>query len=447
MDIGNDRQQRMLLGAEFMTIYNKCTNGVSRTKNMITGKWNRMHPDCQKFHAIYKGITRKSSENDGDVLEAAKAEYSACNKGKKFAYEHGFNEELRQKIQAGKSAYEAKKVKEQSATELNELQFLTIDADSLPEPKKTIIKNKQAQIMAKYQCDHPYLGWVTYYGRSHDVSSLISCLAETSHGSKCGYYHKSAASQMRAILTTGMWLQPWLTFYLAFVLATIQLASIHLYGAASLWHRQFVKLMGGNASWDLIKKVDLLRFGSAYDDPMADIKNLRHTGTIKEYQNAFYKLISRIDLPEDQQINFYIAGLQSDVELVVRMYRPKSLAEVYHLSKIQEAAIKVNKQRYKRPMLPTPRFISNQQTQNPQNSNVVKQFPVPNTTLAAKSSFNTPYPKRQLTQKEFQERRAKNLCFYCDQKYTPGHSCRGQVLNLEVVADVFDTCYEDSTYN
>ncbi|GKE97070.1 hypothetical protein Tco_1581925 [Tanacetum coccineum] len=61
------------------------------------------------------------------------------------------NEELRQKIQAGKLAYEAKKVKEQSATELNELQFLTIDADSLSEPNKTIIKNKQAQIMAKYQ--------------------------------------------------------------------------------------------------------------------------------------------------------------------------------------------------------------------------------------------------------------------------------------------------------
>ncbi|GJX19383.1 hypothetical protein Tco_0222060 [Tanacetum coccineum] len=180
-DIGNDRNGELLFG-QFMTI-----------------STNR--------------ITRKSGENDGDVLEAAKAEYSACNKGKKFAYEHGWrvlkkhpkwdaayhfdsedhteifgpdarprppgktrpakktksettessagsgsgsmkdvlNEELRQKIQAGKSAYEAKKIKEQSATELNELQFLTIDADSLPEPKKTIIKNKQAQIMAKYQ--------------------------------------------------------------------------------------------------------------------------------------------------------------------------------------------------------------------------------------------------------------------------------------------------------
>ncbi|GJR85106.1 hypothetical protein Tco_0209117 [Tanacetum coccineum] len=206
------RDEEKLL-CEIHDDFNKSTNDVSRTKNMITGKWNRMHPDCQKFHAIYKGITRKSGENDGDVLEAAKAEYSACNKGKKFAYEHGWrvlkkhpkwdaadhfdsedhteifgpdarprppgktrpakktksettessagsgsgsmkdvlNEELRQKIQAGKSAYEAKKVKEQSATELNELQFLTIDADSLPEPKKTIIKNKQAQIMAKYQ--------------------------------------------------------------------------------------------------------------------------------------------------------------------------------------------------------------------------------------------------------------------------------------------------------
>ncbi|GJW58346.1 hypothetical protein Tco_0105077 [Tanacetum coccineum] len=175
-DIGNDRNEECFWG-QIHDDFNKSTNGFFRTKNMITGKWNRMQPDCQKFHAIYKGITRKSGENDSDVLEAAKAEYSACNKGKKLLTNMGggpakktksettessagsgsgsmkdvLNEELRQKIQAGKSAYEAKKIKEQSATELNELQFLTIDADSLPEPKKTIIKNKQAQIMAKYQ--------------------------------------------------------------------------------------------------------------------------------------------------------------------------------------------------------------------------------------------------------------------------------------------------------
>ncbi|GJU82121.1 somatic embryogenesis receptor kinase 2 [Tanacetum coccineum] len=77
-DIRNDRNEECFWG-QIHDDFNKSTNGVSRTKNMITGKWNRMHPDCQKFHAIYKGITRKSGENDGDVLEAVKAEYSACD--------------------------------------------------------------------------------------------------------------------------------------------------------------------------------------------------------------------------------------------------------------------------------------------------------------------------------------------------------------------------------
>ncbi|GJX46228.1 glycoside hydrolase, catalytic domain-containing protein [Tanacetum coccineum] len=108
----------------------------------------------------------------------------------------------------------------------------------------------------------------------------------------------------------------------------VQLTSIHIYDTASLWHRQFAKIMGENASWNSFKEAILLRFGDAYDDPMAEIKNLRHVGTIEEYHNAFDKLISRIDLLKDQQISFYIVGLQSGVELAVRMFRPKSLAEV-----------------------------------------------------------------------------------------------------------------------
>ncbi|GKA39869.1 hypothetical protein Tco_0732462 [Tanacetum coccineum] len=51
----------------------------------------------------------------------------------------------------------------------------------------------------------------------------------------------------------------------------VQLASIHLYDTASLWHRQFVKLMGENASWNLFKEAILLRFGSAYDAYMKEM--------------------------------------------------------------------------------------------------------------------------------------------------------------------------------
>ena len=40
-----------------------------------------------------------------------------------------------------------------------------------------------------------------------------------------------------------------------------------------------------------------------------------------------------------------------------------------------------------------------------------------------------------MTQKEYEEKRSKNLCFYCDQKYTPGHKCSGQLFSLEVLGD------------
>lgn len=43
-----------------------------------------------------------------------------------------------------------------------------------------------------------------------------------------------------------------------------------------------------------------------------------------------------------------------------------------------------------------------------------------------------------MTQKELEEKRAKNLCFYCDQRYTPGHKYSGQVYSLEVSACVDD---------
>ncbi|GKA29539.1 hypothetical protein Tco_0715784 [Tanacetum coccineum] len=54
------------------------------------------------------------------------------------------------------------------------------------------------------------------------------------------------------------------------------------------------------------------------------------------------KLISRVDLPIDQQISFHIDGLQIDVKLAVMMFKPKTLAEMYQLSKIQEVANKIS---------------------------------------------------------------------------------------------------------
>nr|GEW26553.1 hypothetical protein [Tanacetum cinerariifolium] len=55
--------------------FNSRTKAPPRTKNMMTGKWTRMHGDCQRFNAIYKHLIHKSGENDADLVENAKTSY------------------------------------------------------------------------------------------------------------------------------------------------------------------------------------------------------------------------------------------------------------------------------------------------------------------------------------------------------------------------------------
>ncbi|GJZ03207.1 hypothetical protein Tco_0521168 [Tanacetum coccineum] len=85
-------------------------------------------------------------------------------------------------------------------------------------------------------------------------------------------------------------------------------------------------------------------------------------------------------------------------------------------------------------LLPTPRY-------NYTNNSVVNipkpmSLPVPNANWRNKASTSTSNPQRkQLTQKELEEKRAKNLCFYCDEKIQPGHKCSNQVFLLEFIID------------
>ncbi|GKB28447.1 hypothetical protein Tco_0867848 [Tanacetum coccineum] len=75
-----------------------------------------------------------------------------------------------------------------------------------------------------------------------------------------------------------------------------------------MWHRQFVKFIGDDVDWN-------------------------------EYIDAFDRLLCIINLEEDQCISFFLAGLSSEIELPVRMFKPRTLAEVYGLCKLEEAKV------------------------------------------------------------------------------------------------------------
>ncbi|GJV16472.1 hypothetical protein Tco_1361795 [Tanacetum coccineum] len=94
----------------------------------------------------------------------------------------------------------------------------------------------------------------------------------------------------------------------------IKLISIRLYDIALMWHRQFMRIVGENVTY------------------------------------------SMVELPEEQSMSFFITGLQSDIKLAVRMFKPKSLAKLYGLCKVQESQLNVTKQRGKIPLLATPMY-------------------------------------------------------------------------------------------
>nr|GEX10554.1 integrase, catalytic region, zinc finger, CCHC-type, peptidase aspartic, catalytic [Tanacetum cinerariifolium] len=92
---------------------------------------------------------------------------------------------------------------------------------------------------------------------------------------------------------------------------------------------------------------------------------------------------------------------------------------------------KLLKPRYNSALLTTLKFVSNSVNKpvnapfKSTNVNGVNQS-------VSRTGGNRSY---RFTQKELEEKRAKNQCFYCDHKYFPGHKCSGQLYSLEVVSE------------
>nr|GEV98628.1 hypothetical protein [Tanacetum cinerariifolium] len=176
-NIGKDQQDDVYWKL-IMKDFNSQTTSDPRTKNMMTGKWTRMHGDCQKFNAIYKHLTRKCEESDVDLVENAKTSFLQRYGNKKFQPRKNqksgdtssvgestggstvgsqsesisgvLSQDYRRKCEAAEKAYEEKREKELGMLQCRELEFLMIDPSSLPPAKPAIIEIKHAEIMRKY---------------------------------------------------------------------------------------------------------------------------------------------------------------------------------------------------------------------------------------------------------------------------------------------------------
>ncbi|KAH9648047.1 retrotrans gag domain-containing protein [Citrus sinensis] len=187
----------------------------------------------------------------------------------------------------------------------------------------------------------------------------------------------------------------------------VQLASFHLEGIALQWHRRLTKFKGP-LSWQEFIKAMLQRFGPTdYEDPSEALTRLKQTSTLEAYQEAFEKLSHCIDgLPENFLVGCCIAGLKDEIGLDVKIKQPRTLTDA--TGKMSTSF--------------RPSAITGAQRIIPHHSSGV--LGPPPTSKVNQNASNSTIPFRRITNQEARERQANGLCYYCDEKFVPGHRCQ-----------------------
>jgi hypothetical protein len=117
--------------------------------------------------------------------------------------------------------------------------------------------------------------------------------------------------------------------------------------------------------------------------------NLKQKGSITEHIENFQRLNIKVtDIPDEHLTDVFIGTLKDKIQHEVLLWEPKSLENAFKVARNVES---------KNMAMDTRRTYPNVYKEN-----------------------NTPSPK---TPQKLEERKAKGLCFNCDNKYSKGHKC------------------------
>ncbi|XP_071707072.1 uncharacterized protein [Rutidosis leptorrhynchoides] len=179
-------------------------------------------------------------------------------------------------------------------------------------------------------------------------------------------------------------------------------------------------------------------------EKMSTLEKLKQNGTIQDYYEVFNTVLSKTgDLKENQIIRYFINGLQPEIKSNVSMFKPHSLMDAYSMAKVQEDTIEVMKRYSSIFSLTRPNEEAHCLNAMYQSS-ITTNIGSASQAITKVGAITTPHKKvqinnnvcpnkKQLTQKDLEEKLTKNLCLYCDQGYVPGHRCSGQRYVIEIL--------------
>jgi hypothetical protein len=192
----------------------------------------------------------------------------------------------------------------------------------------------------------------------------------------------------------------------------VSLASFHLQGEANQWWqwlRRSYREEDREVTWGIFQEELWARFGLTecedFDEALSKVKQ---EGSLSEYQKEFERLGNRVHgWPQKALVGTFMGGLKPEIADGIRMFKPKSLKEASNLARMRDEQ------------------LNHQQRSAQSMPRVMQDYAPPN-------RFKTNLGMKRLSWDEMQKKRAQGLCFNCEEKFTPGHRCKGpQLLLLE----------------
>ncbi|GJW35690.1 reverse transcriptase [Tanacetum coccineum] len=202
----------------------------------------------------------------------------------------------------------------------------------------------------------------------------------------------------------------------------IDLAAMHVYDKALNWHQQFVK----------------------------KIKEFETNWFCASLPNLFEELLNKLELTKSYVVSLFVGGLKDEISMPIRMFKLSSLTDAFSMAKMQETTNFSMKPRCN--STPSTHKYANSGYVNRGNSLLPKLVsntltlhaptPVNNGGNGGQKANSVPF-RKQLTQKEMAKKRAKNQCFYSDQRHARGHKCSGQLYYLKAIGETDKGCLEE----
>ncbi|XP_042012423.1 uncharacterized protein LOC121760896 [Salvia splendens] len=183
--------------------------------------------------------------------------------------------------------------------------------------------------------------------------------------------------------------------------------------------------------WPLFLQALEGRFGDQLlGDPMTELLALKQTGSFSDYHDRFELLLGRVSISESYAVSHFINGLKPYVQKVVRMFMPQTLVHAYALARLQDMSTHV-----KEGITQSSRRFNTYDTKSTHTHNTAPLLPTPITPV-----FKS---RRLLAEEEMADKRAKGLCYGCDEKFDKGHRCaRKQIYLLEIDDGMHAVDYE-----